>query len=235
MELLGGKRKHFNLAAALLLTGLVAVSYWHVIIGRQGLRIPFTPLVTALLLIYLARAMRHNRRGDFVKVGLILGFGLYMYQAVRMLPVVVVVGVLMAMAVRRISWRERQRYLLHLAILVFVSLMVFLPMLHYSIEFPNQFWMRTTTRILGDEMAIATPDQAEQALRENVSVFMKNVRNALLMFNWKGDIGWFNGAPEYPMLDIFTGALSDTRRGRLAGVRCSNRAIRSSGFFRWSF
>ena len=36
---------------------------------------------------------------------------------------------------------------------------------------------------------------------------MKNVRNALLMFNWKGDIGWFNGAPEYPMLDIFTGAL----------------------------
>ncbi len=206
LELLGDKRKKLNQVTALLLTGLVAVSYWHVIIGRQGLRIPFTPLVTALLLIYLARAMRHNRRGDFVKVGLILGFGLYMYQAVRMLPVVVVVGVLVAVVARRITWRERLRYLVHLAILVFVSLMVFLPMLHYSIEFPNHFWMRTTTRILGDEMAFATPEQAEAALRSNVSVFMKNVRNALLMFNWKGDIGWFNGAPGYPMLDIFTGA-----------------------------
>ena len=137
MELLGDKRKHFKLVAALLLTGLVAVSYWHVIIGRQGLRIPFTPLVTALLLIYLARAMRHNRRSDFVKVGLILGFGLYMYQAVRMLPVVVVVGVLMAMAVRRISWRERLRYLLHLAILVFVSLMVFCPCCTIQLNSPT--------------------------------------------------------------------------------------------------
>ena len=206
MELLGDKRKRFNALVALLLTGLVAVSYWHVIIGRQGLRIPFTPLVTALLLIFLARAMRQNRRSDFVKVGLILGFGLYMYQAVRMLPVVVVAGLLMALVIRKISWRERLRYLVHLAILVFVSLMVFLPMLRYSIEFPNHFWMRTTTRILGDEMAFATPDQAEAALRANVSVFMKNVRNALLMFNWKGDIGWFNGAPEHPMLDVFTGA-----------------------------
>ena len=63
---------------------------------------------------------------------------------------------------------------------------------------------------------------------------MKNVRNALLMFNWKGDIGWFNGAPEYPMLDIFTGAFLILGAAAWL-VRCSNRAIRSSGFFRWSF
>lgn len=206
MELIGEKRKRFNVSVALLLTGLVAASYWHVIIGRQGLRVPFTPLVTALLLVYLARAMRQNRRSDFVKAGLILGFGLYMYQAVRMLPVVIVVGVAVAMAVRRIGWHDRLRYLIHLSILVFVSLMVFLPMLHYAIEFPNQFWMRTTTRILGDDLAWATAQEAEEALRANVSVFMNNVRNALLMFNWKGDIGWFNGAPEYPMMDIITGA-----------------------------
>ena len=206
LELVEDKRRSFSVLVALLLTGLVAVSYWHVIIGRQGLRIPFTPLVTAPLLIYLARAMRHNRRGDFVRAGLILGFGLYMYQAVRMLTVVIVVGVTVAVIVRKISWQERLRYLAHLSILVFVALMVFLPMLHYSIEFPNHFWMRTSTRILGDDLAWATAQEAEEALRANVSVFMNNVRNALLMFNWKGDIGWFNGAPEYPMMDIFTGA-----------------------------
>ena len=206
LELTGGSRKRYNFTLALLLTALVAVSYWHVIITRQALRIPLTPLVTALLLIYLARAMRHNRRSDFVKAGLILGFGLYMYQAMRMLPVLVIAGLATALLLRRIDWRERVRYLLHLAVLVFVSFVVFLPMLHYSIEDPSHFWMRTTTRILGDDLGFATMEQAEAALRANVSVFMNNVRNALLMFNWRGDIGWFNGAPQHPVLDIMTGS-----------------------------
>ena len=104
LELAGGQRKRFNSLLALLLTALVAVSYWHVIISRQALRIPLTPLVTALLLIFLARAMRRNSRSDFVKAGLTLGFGLYMYQAVRMLPVVVVAGVVVALIVRDIGW-----------------------------------------------------------------------------------------------------------------------------------
>lgn len=206
IELIGEKREKYHVVVALVLSALVAVSYWHVIISRQGLRIPWTPIVTALLLIYLARAMRHNRRIDFVKAGLVLGFGLYMYQAVRILPVVIVAGVAVAIVVRKISWRERLRYLVHLGVLVFVTLMVFLPLLHYSLESPNHFWMRTTTRILGDDLAFATPEQAEDALNANVSVFMSNVRNALLMFNWKGDMGWFNGAPQYPVMDVYTGA-----------------------------
>ncbi len=206
IELIGEKRDKYHVVVALLLSALVAVSYWHVIISRQGLRIPWTPIVTALLLIYLARAMRHNRRIDFVKAGLVLGFGLYMYQAVRILPVLIVAGVAVAIVVRKISWRERLRYLIHLGILVFVSLMVFLPLLHYSLENPNHFWMRTTTRILGDNLAFASPEESEDALSANFSVLMSNVRNALLMFNWKGDMGWFNGAPQYPVMDVYTGA-----------------------------
>lgn len=205
-ELLGGDRPRFNTVVALLLMALVAASYWHVIISRQGLRIPLTPAVTALLLIYLSRAMRCNRRSDYVKAALVLGFGLYTYQAVRMLPVVIVIGVFFALWMRASSWRQRWRYLFHLAILIFVSLMVFLPMLHFWLEYPNAFWMRTSTRILGDQHSHPTLDQAIETLRENAPVFMHNIRNALLMYNWKGDIGWFNGAPERPVLDTLTGA-----------------------------
>src|SRR5690606_31696584 len=86
--LLEGETKRRRLLLGLILAGLVAVSYWHVAITRQGLRIPLTPLVVALHLIYLMRGVRHNRRGDFIIAGLILGFGLYTYQAVRMLPIV---------------------------------------------------------------------------------------------------------------------------------------------------
>ena len=206
IELAGEKRTKFNISLALILAALVAVSYWHVIISRQGLRIPLTPLVTALLLIYLARAMRRNCRSDYIKAALVLGFGLYMYQAVRILPVVIVVGVGVALFIRRVTWRQRLLYLVHLGILVFVALMIFLPMLHFWLDYPNAFWMRTSTRILGDHLGYATPEQVEEALQTNVSVLMHNLKYALLMFNWKGDIGWFNGAGSHPVMDIFSGA-----------------------------
>lgn len=206
MELLGGDRPRFNKAAALLLMALVASSYWHVIVSRQGLRIPLTPAVTALLLVYLARAMRCNRRSDYIKAALVLGFGLYTYQAVRMLPVLIVIGVFFAIWMRAVSWRQKLHYLVHLAILAFVSLMVFLPMLHFWLEFPNAFWMRTSTRLLGDHLAYATVEDAIEALRANVPFLMHNIRKALLMYNWKGDIGWFNGASEQPVMDTLSGA-----------------------------
>lgn len=206
IELLGDERIQFKKAVALLLMALVATSYWHVIVSRQGLRIPLTPAVTALLLVYLARAMRRNRRSDYLKAALVLGFGLYTYQAVRMLPVLIVIGLIFGIWMRAVTWRERLLYLIHLAILVFVSLMVFLPMLHFWLDFPNSFWMRTSTRLLGDHLAFATMDDAMAALRANIPVLMHNIRNALLMYNWKGDIGWFNGASEHPVMDTLSGA-----------------------------
>lgn len=206
MEIPGGVRPRFNKVVALLLMALVASSYWHVIVSRQGLRIPLTPAVTALLLIYLVRAMRCNRRSDYVKAALVLGFGLYTYQAARMLPALIVIGIILAIWIRPISWRQRMQYLVHLAILAFVSLMVFLPMLHFWLDFPNSFWMRTSTRLLGDHLAYATVDDATEAFRANAPVLMHNIRKALLMYNWKGDIGWFNGASEHPVMDTLTGA-----------------------------
>ncbi len=208
-------RRYGNLVG-LALAALVAVSYWHVAMTRLSLRIVLTPLVAALLLIYLARGMRHNRRGDFLMAGLVLGFGMYTYQAVRMLPLVVLVGVAFAMIGR---WRQWQRYLFNLTLLVVVSLVIFVPLARFSVDYPNLFWMRTAGRILGDEVIQdidedgtvterkATFDERMDALQENLPILTDNLRNALLMFNWKGDVGWINGVPNQPALDIFTGGL----------------------------
>ncbi len=76
----------------LVMAGLVAVSTWHVMLSRLGLRIVLTPLTTALAIGFLARAMRGNRMRDYVALGLVLGAGVYFYQANRMLPVVVLIG-----------------------------------------------------------------------------------------------------------------------------------------------
>jgi hypothetical protein len=81
----------------LVMAGLVAVSAWHVMLSRLGLRIVLTPLTTALAIGFLARAMRGNRMRDYVALGLVLGAGVYFYQANRMLPVVVLIGVGLAL------------------------------------------------------------------------------------------------------------------------------------------
>ena len=218
-EVIGEENRRFGNIVGLLLAALVAASYWHTALSRLGLRIVLTTVITAALLTFLARAMRHNRREDFIKAGLVLGFGLFTYQAVRMLPVVIVVGIGVAFLFHARNWRERGRYILNLSVLVLIALVIFLPLLGYWMQYPDDFWRRTEGRLLGDDL-ITTTDQDGNAVErqatlgerlaafgENLPLLTNNIRTALLMFNWKGDVAWINGAPNQPAMDTFTGAL----------------------------
>lgn len=211
--------KQRRLLIALILAALAATSYWHVAITRQGLRIPLTPLVVSLHLIYLLRGIRHNRRSDFIIAGLILGFGLYTYQAVRMLPVVIVITVVIAFIFTAKSLQERLRYVVNLAVLVAISFSVFLPMFRYSVDYPEQFWRRTAGRLLGDDvitetLADGTIVERNASIQERVEAFMgnmptiaSNIRNVLLMFNWEGDVATISGVSNRPAMDVYSGTL----------------------------
>ncbi len=217
--LLDGQPRRRRLLVGLLAAALLAVSYWHVAITRQGLRIPLTPLFVALEVIFLSRAIRYNRRSDFIMAGLVLGFGLYMYQAVRMLPVVIVVAVAVAIYFVARNWHERLKYVVNLGTLVLISFVIFIPMFHYSVENPDLFWRRAAGRLLGDDVIQEVADDGTitirdasleerwLAFRENIPVLVSNVRNVLLMFHWKGDVAAISGVPNQPALDTVTGAL----------------------------
>ncbi len=218
-EIIGPEQRRLGNLVGLLLAALVAVSYWHVALSRLALRIVLTPLVMTLVTVFLARGMRHNRRADFLKAGLALGVGVYCYQAVRMIPVVVVLGVALALFFRaRGGGAQRRRYLLNLAALVVIAVVIFVPLARFMLESPNLFWMRTAGRFFGDDIIMetdpetgviternATMEDRLTAFGENLPVLGQNVRNVLLMFNWKGDVAWINGAPNYPALDPVTG------------------------------
>lgn len=188
---------------------LVAVSYWHVILSRMGLRIVLTTAVAALLLRFLWRALRHNRREDFLAAGLVIGFGFYTYQATRMLPLVVVAAAAPVLLLRAAG--QRLALVRNLAALAIVALAAFVPLGGYALEAPQEFWHRTTSRILGDEAAREGAEDRLQELAagvaETAGQLAANLRDVLLMFNWKGDISWFSGAPGRPALDPWTGAL----------------------------
>ncbi len=216
--IIGEKQPRLGNAVGLALAALVAVSYWHVALSRLALRIVLTPLIMALVMAYLARAMRHNRRADFLKAGLWLGIGLYCYQAVRMIPVVIVLGVILAVIFRARDGATRRQYALNLAALVLIAGAIFAPLGRFMVDSPNLFWMRTAGRFFGDDVIMETDPATgviswrDATMQDRVDAFMKNLpvlgqntRNALLMFNWKGDVAWINGAPNRPALDVISG------------------------------
>ena len=109
-----------------MLAALVAISSWHVMLSRLGLRIALTPLTVALVIGLLARVIRHARTRDFALLGGVLGAGVYFYQANRMLPALVVVGILLAVPGALRAARGRWRMVgeaAGLAALAFVPLL----------------------------------------------------------------------------------------------------------------
>lgn len=215
----GHQRPLLGTVAGLCVAALVAVSYWHITLSRLGERIVLTPLIISLFILTFTRALRSNRRWDFILTGVVLGTGLYTYQAVRLVPVVVLVGAALALV---FHLRERpglRRLVVNTIILAFVSFMIFLPLFAYSLEFPEDFWRRTSGRLFGDDI-LQTTDEAGnliarnatlgerlEAFAENVPQLTTNFGNALLMYQWKGDVAWFQSASLKPAFDPLSGAL----------------------------
>ena len=218
-EVIGGDNRKLGNLVGLMLAALVAVSYWHVGLSRLGLRIVLTPLFTALIVGFLARALRYNRRADFIAIGLTLGIGLYAYQAIRMMPIVIVIGVVIALIFKLRDMASRRQMVWNLLVLVVVAFVVFVPLFRLSVDYPQDFWRRTSGRLFGDDLTqqvdengnlvARTPTLQEQidAFSANVPALLSNYRGALLMYNWKGDVAWFHNAPHHPAMDIITGGL----------------------------
>jgi 4-amino-4-deoxy-L-arabinose transferase-like glycosyltransferase len=196
--------RHVGLLAAFFL----AISHWHVAITRVGLRFPFTAAFATPALFFLLRALRSNRRNDWLAAGLCLGLGLHTYTAIRIVPVLFVLLILMKSAFDLIvRWRgdgnrngEATALSLsfwHNGLLGAVAaILVFLPLLRYMQDDPGSFWYRATSRATGSLSA------AEQWRR-----FWSNTVDALLMFNYRGDVVPANTIPEAPVLGLVSGGL----------------------------
>lgn len=217
-EIIGKRDRRLGNIVGLSLALVAALGYWHIQLARIALRIVLTPLIGALLFIYLTRGVRYNHRADFIKAGLVLGFGLYTYQAVRMMPLMVVGMVGFGILFYARSWRLSRAYLFNLTALVIVAFVVFVPLLRYSVQYPESFWSRTSGRLLGEDFVTTTNELGQTitrqasigdrtvALRQNVEILGQNLVNALLMFNYRGDVIFLHNAPKYPHLDPILGA-----------------------------
>jgi len=196
-----------NRRVGLLAMLFAGIAYWPNVISRVGLRFPLYPLFVAPALYFLVRGLRNSNRNDFILAGLALGVGLHGYTPIRILPLVVVVGVLLYLLHAQsganlggamIGEGMRRQALFWLLILGLVSLAVFLPLLRFALDNPDLFSYRSLTRLGSVERPL--PGPAWQ-------IFLGNLWRGLTMFAWDdGDI-WVHSVTHRPVLDVVSGAL----------------------------
>ena len=210
-------RELYGRNVGLLTITFLAVAHWHVSISRIGLRFPFTAAFVSPTLLFLFRALKYNRRNDWLACGLVLGVGLHTYIPMRMVPLLLIVVCLLKLLLDGLAyWRQRTvniasapdnfpeasslngRFWLNAVLGGVASLIVFWPLLRYMYDEPTMFWFRVATRALENGNEVTT----------NVwPIFWDNVKNALLMFNYRGDAVVSNSIPFTPFLGLVSGGL----------------------------
>jgi hypothetical protein len=192
----------FGARFALLATAVLATTRWLWQVARVGLRFPFPPAFGAAIYYFLFKALRDRRRNDFLLLGLVVGLAQHSYTALRFAPVAVLACLGIALAVD--VWRREppgrvHRLVQDTLLLGVAALLAAMPLVRYAVDAPEIFLFRGVTRIASDAL---------DAVPTNLfAVFLGNVRNAFLMFNWRGDVVWVNTIPGAPILDPVSGAL----------------------------
>ena len=183
-------------------TGLIAMLFlgfasWTNIISRIGLRLVLYPVFTAIVFYFLLRGFRRMNRNDFVLAGICLGLGLLGYSAFRIVPFVVVMGVIIYILHQK-ERSKRKEAVWALGIMTFFAVVLALPLIHFAIQYPDAFGYRTITRITS----------AEVPLSGNVfTIFLSNTWNALMMPFYDDGSTWVIAVTGRPALDVVTAAL----------------------------
>jgi hypothetical protein len=185
-------------AAGMIAATAFAISKWVVNTARMGLRFPYGPLPTAIVLWLLFRYLRRGDRRDALCCGLAIGAGLHGYISFRIVPLLVPLLLAWAVLADR-RWRERWRRLVADGTLIAATAAITcLPLVRYSVQHPEQVWYRVATRAASTEREIGS-------WRDSLGTFLLNNRNALLAFNWRGDDTVVNAVQHDPFLDLVSG------------------------------
>lgn len=175
-----------------------AISKWVVNTARMGLRFPYGPLPTAIVLWLLFRYLRRGDRRDAIWCGLAIGLGLHGYISFRIVPLLVPLLLGWALLTDR-RWRGSWRRLVgDGALITATAIITCLPLIHYTVQHPDQVWYRVATRAANAEREVGS-------LSASLGTFLLNNRNALLAFNWRGDDTIVNAVHLDPFLDLVTG------------------------------
>jgi 4-amino-4-deoxy-L-arabinose transferase-like glycosyltransferase len=189
-------RESFNPRVGLLAALFLAVAKWPVIMSRFGYRLVLGPPFVTLTCFFLTRALRDNRRRDWLAAGAALGFSLWTYNALRAFVPAVILALGMQGLASGLKFQRRALANTGLCALTMVG--AFVPMGWFMLEDPERFWFRITTRITSRETAIPG---------HPVPILLRNLWKTALMFNYQGDHVSLSNPPFTPQLDLVVAPL----------------------------
>ena len=180
----------------LIAAALCAWSKWPTLGARRGLTFAWAVFPAALFMAALLRYMRRGDRRSALSAGFWLGLGQYGYNAFKIVPAMVPVAFGLCLFDSR--WKRHRRRLVRDGLLVAAtSLLVFLPLLQYMLQRPQDFWYRALTRAGSRERPLPGPA---------LELFAGNLGRMAQAFTFRGDQAWINTVTEEPFLDPVTGA-----------------------------
>ena len=169
-------RKIFNQNVALLSTFLMAVSKWHIIHSRYGVRVALIVLFELSALYCVARAMNASKRNSLwlILAGAITGLGFYTYIAFRIFPLVLILLVLQkdVRAFLRNQWKGVLAGLI-------VFLVVLFPLARYFVENSSALTERISRTAVWS--AVSTKDESP------AHMVMRSTLGTLGLFTYQGD------------------------------------------------
>jgi hypothetical protein len=192
----------------LLAMFFLSISHWHVAITRMGLRFPFTAAFATPVIYFLLRALRTNNRNNWLSAAFFLGVGLHTYTPMRIVPVLCAVLIyfkLLFDGLRKYkkktvddvdSWTRA--FWKNCFLMLSFTVLLLLPLLRFMADNSGVVWARSFSRIQTN----ISPTLLTLTLQ-----FLENIKNALLMFNYRGDVVLVNTIPGDPVLGLVSGAL----------------------------
>ncbi len=186
-----------NRRVALLAVLLAGIAYWPNVISRVGLRFPLYPLFAAPALYFFLRGIRHKNRNDFIWAGIAVGIGLHGYSPFRIIPLVLLIGLIIYLLTNR-SRQEKTFVVLGFIAIGLISFIVFLPLLRYAFGNPDIFIYRMFTRMGDLERPLPGPP---------MTIFVENLWNAMTMFGYNDGLTWLHSIPLRPGMDVVGAAL----------------------------
>ena len=181
--------------AGLLGAGLLAVSFWHVLLSRSGFRAVLLPCLLVHAVALLAEGLRGRGSWRLLLGGALFGLGVHVYPAVRFAPFFLPAYML---AEVRQTGEGRRPALGKLALFAAAAVVVAAPMLLHYLNHPEH--VNYPHRVL----SVFSPSVKSE---EVPSYLAHNLRATLLMFHVAGDENWRHNLGGAPMLDPLTGAL----------------------------
>lgn len=187
-------RRWWGPFAGVAFMALLALSRWHLTLSRFAMHIITVPLFSMLTLLFLHRGMRRGRQLDYAMAGLVAALGLSFYSAFgASLLAVGVIVVLIGLRCRSLGAMAPG-----LAIVAFVALVAFAPVLKFALLEGDRFFERQ------NEVSVfeTIPDE------EQTDALVDNALAYLEMFVGDGDRNGRHNIPGASMLSIWVGPLA---------------------------